>query len=74
MFNFHLSIRESENLDNDEFENTVLVISFIRKYVAENLFNDYDVTNVFDNDNHAIMSRIHYIEMNEPPGQFFNIF
>ena len=40
--------------------------SFIRKNVTEIFLNDYDVVDMFDNDRSAIMSRIDYIERNEP--------
>ena len=43
----------------------------IQKNVAETFFNDYDVTNVFDNYRSAIMSRIDYVERNEPHLSFF---
>ena len=39
--------------------------SFIRKSIAEIFFNDYDITNVLDNDMPAIMSRVDYVEKNE---------
>ena len=42
--------------------------------VAEIFLNDYDVVDVFDNDRLAIMSRIDYIERNEPRRSFLNIF
>ena len=48
--------------------------SFIRKNIAEIFFNDYDITTVFDNDRFAIMSRIDYVERNEPHRSFWNIF
>ena len=48
--------------------------SFIRKNVAEVFLNDYDVVYVFDNDRSAIMSRIDYIERNEPRRSDLNIF
>ena len=38
----------------------------IRKNIAKIFFNDYDVINVFDNDKFEIMSRIDYVERNEP--------
>ena len=35
--------------------------TFIRKNIAEIFFNDYGVTNVFDNDRFAIITRIDLI-------------
>ena len=49
-------------------------ILYARKNVAEIFLNDYDVVDVFDNDRWAIMSRIDYIERNEPCRSFLNIF
>ena len=46
----------------------------IRKNIAKIFFNDYDVINVFDNDKFEIMSRIDYVERNEPRRSFLNIF
>ena len=40
--------------------------SFITKNITQIFVNDYDLTNVFDNDRSAIMSRIDYVEKNEP--------
>ena len=40
--------------------------SLIRKNIAEINFNYYDVTNVFDDDRSAIMSRIDCVERKEP--------
>ena len=40
--------------------------SFMRKNIAEIYLIDYDVTNVFDNNRSAIMSRIDYVEKKEP--------
>ena len=48
--------------------------SFIRKNIAEIFFNDYDITNVFDNDRSVIISRIDYVNRNKPRISFFNIF
>ena len=42
--------------------------------VARIFVNDYDVVDVFDNDRSAIISRIDYIERNEPRRSFLNIF
>ena len=47
---------------------------FIRKNIAEIFVDDYDVTNVFDNDRSAIMSRTDYLERHEPRRSFQNIF
>ena len=43
--------------------------SVTRKNIAEILFNNYDVTDVS-----IIMSKIDYVERNEPRRYFFNIF
>ena len=40
--------------------------SFIRNNVTRIFFDDYNFTNVFDNDRSALMSRIDYVERNEP--------
>ena len=48
--------------------------NFIRKNVAEVFLKDYDVFDVFNNDRSAIVSRIDYIERNEPRRSFLNIF
>ena len=47
--------------------------SLIRKNITEIYVNDYDVTNIFDNDKSAIMFRIEYVEKNEPRRSFLNI-
>ena len=74
MFNFYLSIVNSENKSMLSLKYYFCYNSFIRKNVAEIFLNDYDVVDVFDNDRSEIMSRIDYIERNEPRRSFFNIF
>ena len=39
--------------------------SVVRKNIAEILFHHYDVTNVYDNDRSALISRMNYHERNE---------
>ena len=58
IFNFYLSITKSENKSLMSSKYYFSHKSFIRKNIAEIFLNDYDVTNVFDNDKSAIMSRI----------------
>ena len=74
MFNFYLSIVNSKNKSMLSLKYYFCYNSFIRKNVAEIFLNDYDVIDVFDNDRSAIMSRIDYIERNEPRRSFLNIF
>ena len=74
MFNFYLSIVNSENKSILSLKYYFCYNSFIRKNVAEVFLNDYDIINVFDNDRSAIMSRIDYVERNEPRRSDLNIF
>ena len=74
MFNSYLSIVNSKNKSMLSLTYYFCYNSFIRQYVSEIFLNDYDVVDVFDNDKSAIMSRIDYIERNEPRRSFLNIF
>ena len=46
----------------------------MRKNITKIFFNDYNVTNLFNNDRSAIMYRIDYAERNESRRLFLNIF
>ena len=74
MLNFYLSIIKPENKSMMSLKYCFIYNSFIRKNIAEIFLNDYDVTNVFDNDRSAIMSRIDYVDRNDPRRSFLNIF
>ena len=55
--------------------NTIFIHnSFISKNIAEIFFNDYDDTNIYDNDRSVMLSRIDYFDRNEPCKSFLNIF
>ena len=71
MFNFYLSIVKSENNSMMSLKCYFIYNSFIRKNTIEINFN---VTDAFDNDRFAIMSRIDYVERNESRRSFVNIF
>ena len=58
MFNFYLMIIKSENQSMMSLKYYFNYNSFIRKIIARIFFNDYDVSNVFNNDRSAIMFRI----------------
>ena len=67
MFNFYLSIiKSSDNKSMISLKYYLNYNFFIRKNITEIFFNDFDVTNVFDNYRSAIMSMIDYVERNEP--------
>ena len=56
---------------------SVVTLRLVKSFLTENLdtcSHYYDVVDVFDNDRSAIMSRIDYIERNEPRRSFLNIF
>ena len=64
-------LRLSSDIVNLPIANMQMVID--SRDVNRNIFNNYDVTNVFDKDSSAIMTRIDYVERNESRISFLNI-
>ena len=73
MFNFYRSVLRSKNHFINKSKYYWNSVADIKSNIERIFVSEYDVTDVFNNDADAILSRIDFVERNEPRMSFLNI-